>query len=174
MKNISCENTPINNGNGEYEVKGKLKSASNKKIIFYAANPPTYGGSFSGSGLPYANEEMAFENTPNVGSVLTDNNGNFKFKIKYPNSYYNVTKLIEPVVYVRVCGKKEIHTIPLKNGIPFRLLTYPPQRQEPEFYNTIGRNFLPVRNQEQILRDSGYPSKNIMPKNFWGNAVPHS
>ena len=30
------------------------------------------------------------------------------------------------------------------------------------------RNQLPIRGQEQILRDRGYPDVNVMPKNFWG------
>jgi hypothetical protein len=36
-----------------------------------------------------------------------------------------------------------------------------------------GRDDLPIRTQEQILRDSGYPDKNIMPPNFWGLSIPH-
>ena len=35
-----------------------------------------------------------------------------------------------------------------------------------------GRHDL-LRTQEQLLRDSGYPEENVMPKSFWGKAVPH-
>ena len=57
------------------------------------------------------------------------------------------------------------------------MLTYPPSqpktaaRANPRFYS--GRTELPMRTQEQILRDSGYPENNKMPANFWGKAVPH-
>ena len=33
-------------------------------------------------------------------------------------------------------------------------------------------NSLPVRTQEQVLRDSGYPEDNRMPDNFWGLKPP--
>ena len=61
------------------------------------------------------------------------------------------------------------------NGIPFRMLTYQQtpvtvSRDSPNFYN--GGFNLPVRTQEQILRDSAYPDKNTMPKNFWGLRPP--
>ena len=69
-----------------------------------------------------------------------------------------------------------MHTIKLGNGIPFRMLTYPPSydsvpRVNPHFYS--GRDNLVHRTQAQILKDSAFPSKNEMPSNFWGNAVPH-
>ena len=176
MKNgYSCEGTVLDSGDGEYIVKGRLKNGLEKvKILYYSANPPTYSSSYSGSGLPFPNSTMAFENTPNKGAVLTKVNGEFSFKVRYPNSYYVKlgTIYVPPVVYIKICGKKEIHTIKLGGGIPFRLLAYPVSRKGPEFYNTIGLNYLPPRSQEQILKDKGYPAENKMPKNFWGKAVP--
>ena len=87
---------------------------------------------------------------------------------------------VEPCVHIKVCeegGDNKVHRIALGNGIPFRMLTYPPSlpntaaRKNPMFYS--GRQDLPMRNQEQLLRESGYPQENIMPSNFWGKAVPH-
>ena len=88
--------------------------------------------------------------------------------------------LVEPCVHIKVCenGKSgKVETIKLGNGIPFRSLTYPPiqagtaPRKNPMFYSS--RDKLPIRSQEQILRDSGFPEENVMPENFWGKAVPH-
>ena len=31
---------------------------------------------------------------------------------------------------------------------------------------------MPIRGQETILRDSGFPEVNVMPKNFWGLKPP--
>ncbi len=64
------------------------------------------------------------------------------------------------------------HTIQIDEGIPFRTLTYPSPpsqnpRTSPMFYH-CHRNQLPIRGQETILRDSGYPEVNEMPSNFWG------
>jgi len=177
----SCKGIIVDEGNGEFIVKGKLQSnINNSKLLYYSPNPPTYCTSYSGSGLPYPNPLIAFDNTPNKGAVITGNNGEFQFRVRYPNSYYAGlgTVYVPPHVYVKVCGQKKVHTIKLGDGIPFRMLSYPPPpnsapRRGPMFYGTKGRNILPPRTQERILRDSGYPPKNVMPENFWGKAVPH-
>ena len=53
---------------------------SENNIIYYsAANPPDYRATYTGSGLPFANQHIAFENSPNKGkSDLLD--GNFEIK----------------------------------------------------------------------------------------------
>ena len=177
-----CEGIVLNSGDGEYVVRGKVESNTNDPtIIFWASNPPTYNTSYSGSGLPYPNSDIAYENTPNQGAVKAVN-GKFEFRVRYPNSYYvGLGSLyIEPFVYIKVCEEGsdgKVETIKLGNGIPFRSLSYPPiayntaARKDPTFYK--GRNDLPHRSQEKILRDSGYPEENKVPSNFWGLAVPH-
>ena len=42
-------------------------------------------------------------------------------------------------------------------------------RTNPLFYKT---NYWKLRTQERILRDSGYPSENVTPKDFWGKRPP--
>ena len=64
-----------------YVVSGKLNMPNfNEKLYvkYNASSPPTYNSNFSGSGLPYPNEEVAFENTPNRG-VAEVINGDFSF-----------------------------------------------------------------------------------------------
>ena len=148
-------------------------------VKYIAPNPPTYNSSFSGSGLPYENEEMAFDNTPNSG-VVEVINGIFSFSLRYPNSYYTNmgTVYIHPHVKIQLVndenkniGQEKI--ISLGEGIPFRSLTWTSMRDwntGPLFYEN---NDLPVRTQYQILLDSAYPSVNKMPKNFWGIMPPH-
>lgn len=171
--NYSCNNQMIDTGDGEYLVQGNLPEAGNSNIIYWAASPPTYTTSFTGSGLPYPNYDLAYENTPNQGMVKAIN-GNYKFNLRYPNAYYAGlgTKYIKPCYHIKVCGTNKVFTFDLGNGIPFRMLTYPehPQRTSPNFYE--GSNKFPIRTQEQILRDSGYPSTNTMNKNFWGTKPP--
>ena len=181
-KQYSCEGMVLDAGNGEYVVKGSVNSkTSDPKVIFWASNPPTYTTSYSGSGLPYPNSNIAYENTPNRGAVIA-NNRKFQFRVRYPNSFYiGLGSLyIEPCVHIKICEEGEppkIETIKLGNGIPFRSGTYPPiqpgtkERKDANFYQ--GRELLPIRTQEQILRDSGFPEQNVMPENFWGKAVPH-
>ncbi len=173
FQHYKCEGTVLDSGDGEFIVRGHISSFENNRIIFWAPNPPTYVTSYTGSGLPYANPSMAYDNTPNKGSVMAKD-GNFEFRIRYPNSYYMGlgTVCVQPCCHVKLCDDDKIHTIKLGNGIPFRMLTYPPSapgtaaRANPLFYGN--RNELEIRTQEEILRASGFPEDNKTPVNFWG------
>lgn len=178
----SCDGVVLDSGDGEYIVKGHINTKTpNATVLFWASNPPTYTTSYSGSGLPFPSADIAYENTPNRGAVKSSG-GHFTFRVRYPNAYYMGlgSVYVEPCVHIKVCeegGDNKVHKIALGKGIPFRMLTYPPSfpntaaRKNPMFY--AGRDNLPIRNQEQILRESGYPGENKMPANFWGKAVPH-
>ena len=181
LDSLNCDYVVENPGKGEFLVKGQLLGSGNKQIVYWAANPATYNGSFSGSGLPYPNPEVAFDNTPNNGKVMADGAGNFQFKVFYPNSYYVGlgTVYVPPQVFVKTCDSEKVHSIQLGEGIPFRMLTHPPApftapRKDVMFYASGGRQLPRNRTQEQILRDSRYPEQNKMPKNFWGKAIQHS
>ena len=177
---FSCKEAVIDSGSGEFTVDGSTDAPDGSIVIFWAANPPNYNTSFSGSGLPYPNPDVAFDNTPNQGATKVKN-GSFKFKIRYPSSFYAGlgSLYLPPQVYYKVCqgedNESKVHVIKIGEGIPFRSLTYAPPpttapRRSPMFYS--GGWKLPVRTQEQILRDSAYPSKNEIPSNFWGLRPP--
>jgi hypothetical protein len=176
----SCKDIVEDHGSGEFTVSGKTSAPDGANVLFWAANPPNYNTGFSGSGLPFPSPDIAFDNTPNKGAVKVQD-GNFKFYIRYPSSFYAGlgTYYVPPHVYYKVCdgsGKESrVHAIKLGEGIPFRSLTYPPPpmtapRRDCNFYG--GRDELPIRTQEQILRDGGYPDKNTTPDNFWGLVPP--
>ena len=173
VKNNS--NSMIINGN----LKGSILNLSNKSNLYlkyWAANTPTYNSNFSGSGLPYPNKEVAFENSDNTGKVQILN-GAFSISMRYPNSYYiNMgATYVHPEVQIQVfdssTGKSvsEVQHINLGEGIPFRTLTYPYQRNWNEGALFYKNDTIPsIRSQEQILLDSAYPPVNKMPNNFWG------
>ena len=174
---LSCNVVNTNNDEGEYTVKGVVTASNNARLVYWASNPPDYRASFSGSGLPFPNPEMAYDETPNKGSVAIVN-GQFAFKVRFPNSYYTHLGTIynEPHVFVKVCEpgniESEVKKINLNNGVPFRMMTYPnitnktQPRTQPGFYDDPNKRSL--RNQEQILYSRAYPKKNVMPENFWG------
>ena len=179
-----CSGSVINNGSGNITVKGHLKQGNmNAKIMYFAANPAkVVSQSFSSRGLPFPNPDIAFHNTENVGAVVAQN-GNFTINLNYPNSYYvGLGSLyVPPHLHIKICEQgfeNKITSIKLGEGIPYRTLNHPAPptlnfRVSPLFYNNPN---LPVRSQEQILRDSGYPDFNVvppkMPDNFWGLKPP--
>ena len=169
-----------------YEVNGTLTGnllimakVQNLMLKYWASSPPTYGSDFSGSGMPYPNKTIAFENSPNRG-VVNIINGQFKIKLNYPNSYYDNlgTIYVPPQVQFEIYNTNhesvsDVLTIILGEGIPYRTQSWPTQRNwndGPLFYKN---NNLPVRTQFQILCDSAYPKTNNMPANFWGLTPPH-
>lgn len=176
-------NISILNSNGCLTFRGFANEPILSRIVFqnasvqyWAASPPDYMTSFSGSGQPFPNEEIAFENSPNVGKVPVNPDGSFEIKLRYPNSYFKNmgSVLVKPSVKLlfrddndNMVGK--IVNVDLKEEIPFRSSAYLMKR-DPMFY--WGREQLPVRPQYKILQDSGYPCVNEEPPNFWGMKPP--
>ena len=182
FEKLDCKGVVLNQCDGDILIQGEVKSKTpDPKIIYWAPSPPTYSSSYSGSGLPYHDSIQAYGRTPNIGAVKAVNR-KFEFRLKFPGSYYvGLGSLyVPPMFHFKICENgnesNEYHTIELGNGIPFRTLTYPSPpsnipRTSPMFYHCT-KDQLPVRTQEQILRDSGYPKENKMPDNFWGRKPP--
>lgn len=172
--NIKVKN---NESNNSLMVSGSvnINSGSNLFIKYSAANPPTYNSNFTGSGLPYPSEDIAYENTPNRG-VVPVVNGNFSFSIRVPNSYYiNMgTVFVDPHVKLILVNKDnkqigDVKVVEINDGvIPFRTLSFPTQRNWNEGSLFYKNDNLPVRTQNQILLDSAYPDTNKKITNFWG------
>ncbi len=169
---IGCDGIVQYAGDGDLTINGMLKGYEMKtvNIIYWAAAPATRGMSFSGSGLPYANPAQAYDQTPNQGST-TAHGGKFTIKLRAPNAYYVGlgTLYVPPMLHVKICGDDKVHHIPIGHGIPYRTLTYPAPpskkaRADPMFYCT---GDLPVRTQEQILRDSAYRYDIPTDDSFW-------
>jgi hypothetical protein len=71
-------------------------------VTYTASAAPDVRLSIAGSGLPFPNERVAYENSPNSGRALIQN-GRFTFDVVYPNSYYtkNGSELVRPhVIFV--------------------------------------------------------------------------
>jgi hypothetical protein len=186
-KFLFCDIKGMVNENGNYvfngNVKDHLKSLENFQPIFiqyWAPNKPTRGYSFNGSGLPYPNEEIAYSNTSNKG-VAKILEGQFTFKLDFPNSYYSQMgkKLNPPLVKFKFCdgegnNMSKIYTVIIGDPIPFRSLNPTKKRnwsKGPLFYYNPDMSL--CRNQYQILKDSSYPYNTMKePKNFWGKKPP--
>ena len=142
-------------------------TVKNNVVHFRAPSPPNFNESFSGSGLPFKDEQQAYFNTPNKGTVKTINN-ELELQILSPNSYYSDFNTIQVPELTLKYNDKTI-TIPLNNfKIPYRSLQYPELRNKEKqmFYNRKNN----IRSQEQILLESQYPLHES--SNFWGTKPP--
>lgn len=152
----------------------------NKKIKYIAAAPANFRFSYTGSGLPYANAEQAFEKTPNFGILNLDFNNKFSLDVFNPNSYYIGlgSILVPPCVYLQfvdITGKQKVISIQISNPIPYRALTYTDgqyttARKNVSFYRT--QFDLQPKSQENIFYESVYPKNREYKLNFWGSKPP--
>lgn len=96
-----CEGT-ISIDNQHVVVKGYCQIPA-QSMKYMAAAPPDFRMSRDGSGLPWANPNMAYDNTPNKGEIPIVN-GSFTFTLVRPNCYYmdNGAKLIAPHVHFTI------------------------------------------------------------------------
>ena len=167
----------INGANNTHDVVLHIESSvkiDDNKVYYSAASSPDFRTSLTGSSLPFFNEEQAFDNSKNVGFVVLDDNNKSIIKINYPNGYYiNLgNTYVKPHVKLWFSKDSQKHEsiVKLSDGIPYRSLTHPYKRKDATFYGTLWE--LPVRSQEQILRDSGFPKTDTHYEQFWGLKPP--
>ena len=174
---IDCMRGSVLTSKFDVQITGIFNDiADNNTIYFVAPNPPDYRQSFSGSGLPFFSREQAFQNTPNKIRYLLQNDNTIQFNMLMPNAFYDNlgNNIVTPHItmnYKRNNIDVE-HIIKLDNGIPFRTLTYPDSRTSLRQNATFYHNELPVRSQEQIIKDSQFNMQQSDSRSFWGLKPP--
>jgi hypothetical protein len=125
-----CQGVILSNGwhiqvKGVCDIKGNLR--------YMASSPPDLRMSRAGSALPFANEEMAYQNTPNKGEISIDKE--FSISLVQPNSYYknNGSKLEKPHLHFTIGD--QYYDLPLGEYIANRSLSGLPERHS----RTTGR-----------------------------------
>ena len=110
---FKCDDLENTKTTGELQVSSSAGSvAPSSKVVYWAASPATRGYSYSGSGLPYGNEDQAFGRTPNKGVTIADGSGIFTVNIQRPNSYYDKDRnLVNPKLYYRECTSDVVGSI---------------------------------------------------------------
>lgn len=166
-----------NPGDGSVTIHGRISAmgATPMSVEWKAAAPVTRGIGFAGSGQPYPNRDIAYENTPNAG-IFETTDGSFTIHMKgIPAGYYSglgsvyVPPLVEFVAKSKASPQK-IATANLwinDTAAPYRWLGGSPATLHPEpntdsstgramYY--YGREELPLfENQEALLRAKAYP-----------------
>lgn len=152
---IKCNIKNIDNNH--IEINGSIKNPSNyKKLVIMAPNPIDKITSFSGKGLPFPCETIAFENTPNFHIINAD--GIFNVLFVYPNSYYTpdgYTKVKSPIIF-SLDSKKII--IELKDKCPLKTLR-DRVRGDPNFY-AMKELILPIGTSENVMNYYSYAKIN--------------
>jgi hypothetical protein len=144
-------------------------------IHWKAAAPLTRGIGFAGSGFPYPNKDIAYENTPNRGSVESAD-GSFTIQLKgIPAGYFsNLGSIYIPPIVEFLSSTSQGKTFEATLWIndtaaPYRWTSGSPATMRPEvdtedstgramYYS--GREQMPLFvNQEAQLRAKGYPGE---------------
>jgi hypothetical protein len=120
-----------------FNLSGKFSEITGQPLKYWAANPIPRMYSYSGSGLPFPNPEVAYENSPNQGEVMVDATGQFNIALLQPSGYYTRQGkvLMKPHVHFRVPGYNRIFTITIADDFPYRSLSNLPDRPN----RSIGR-----------------------------------
>jgi len=166
-----CNVRYMNNGNGNCVVMGKVNSFLNKLedetelyVQWWAANRPTNVCNNAGFCLPYPNETIAYQNTPNAG-VVPIKNKQFVFDCKYPSGYYKGmgSKFVKPNIRFRFCDNK---SRPVSKVYVLKLSDFQLHGRIPEGTN-------PTQHQAIIASITAplHTSTNIIQPNNWSNPV---
>ena len=144
---VSCE-IYINGLN--VNIKGTLKNPSLfKKKIVIAPVPFNKITSYSGSALPFPNEEIAFQNTKNLFEIKDD--GIIDTIFTYPNSFYSadgLKKIVSPILFIFDDNK---FIIELDDICPLKTLR-DRKRNDPNFY-AIKEILLPIGTAEETMKN---------------------
>ena len=125
----NCKGSLYANKKGNFKLKGTATGGD--VIKYWAAAPNTCTYSTAGTGLPFPNEEIAYENTPNKGELKLGLGGSFEILLQYPSGYYaNQGELyVPPHLNIKICDSSNKQTgimnrILLPGELPFRSLGF--------------------------------------------------
>lgn len=130
-------------------IKGTVKINS-KDITIVAANPPDKLGNYSGTGLPFPNVDIAFENSKNFHKI---NGNSFDVNFDYPNSYYNFSnngEKVKPTIYFINNNDNDNVIVELPDNCNLKTLVNRNNYHNPAFYDS--KNYvLPVATAEKSM-----------------------
>ena len=143
-------NINIKKYNNNLIIKGFIKNPNNfKNKAIIAPNPIDNISSYSGKGLPFPCESIAFDNTPNFAIIPA--NGIIDIVFIYPNSYYTpdgYTKIKSPII-IHLDAIKII--IELKDYCSLKTLR-DRVRGNPNYYG-LKELILPIGTAEEVMNN---------------------
>lgn len=143
-----------NQNSSKLLIEGYVKNPLQyNKMLVLAPNPIDRMINYSGSGLPFPNEHIAFENTKNM--FLINGSGVINTTFSYPNSFYSrdgKTKML-PSIYIELTRGDNIPfqlQYELKDFNNLRTLINRESRKGPEFYGNKDA-ILPIDTAENVM-----------------------
>jgi len=114
----NCQGQIITEQNWDITIRGTCNVPGATVLKYAAAAPPDLRMSYTGSGLPFPNDEVAYEGSPNIGNVPIVAT-QFEFKIVSPNAYYkdNGATMVHPHVLFTI--DNEYFDVPLPSAMQF-------------------------------------------------------
>jgi hypothetical protein len=140
--------------NSKMFLEGYIKNPSQyNKMVVLAPNPIDRMINYSGSGLPFPNEHIAFENTKNM--LMISGTGIINAVFSYPNSFYsrNGKNKILPSIFIELAqGNNAPFQLQyeLRDLNTLRSLINRESRQGPEFYGAKDV-ILPIDTAENVM-----------------------
>ena len=137
-------------------ITGSIKFPIQYSNVFIIAPTPIDRMvNYSGSGLPFPNENIAFENTPNY--QIIDKSGNININFKYPNSFYsrNGKNKIVSSIFIELTKQDGISfqlQYELEDLNNLRTLINRENRKGPEFYGAKD-SILPIANSDIVMHE---------------------
>tara|TARA_B100000795_G_C22805557_1_gene444638 strand:- start:4367 stop:4879 length:513 start_codon:yes stop_codon:yes gene_type:complete len=134
---------------------GNVKNSGQyKNILLMAPNPIDRMSNYSGSGLPFPNNEIAFQNTPNKIDIT--GTGVINTEFQYPNSFYmpdGINKIVSSVFLQLTDNNNNVFHLyyKLHDINSLRTLVNRNSRTGPEFYGAKDY-LLPIGTAENVMR----------------------
>lgn len=162
MVNVSYSDDILNcyatiKDNNIVNIYGKINNINNyKQVLILGANPIDRMTNYSGSGLPFPNTDIAFQNTPNFHNLTSSD---FNLDFIYPNSYYSLnsgnTRIPPSILFKMIDLNNEIKQVRVDlpyqdDSLKVKSLFHRENRNGPFYY--ASKDFkLPITNQEEKM-----------------------
>jgi hypothetical protein len=148
-------NVNFNKDYSKVKLVGNVKNPNlYKNILIMAPNPIDRMSNYSGSGLPFPNNQIAFENTPNKQDIT--GSGIINTEFTYPNSFYmpdGINKIVSSIFIQLTYNDGEVKHFyyKLHDINALRTLVNRESRKNPEFYGAKDY-ILPIATSENVMR----------------------
>ena len=141
---------------GKVSIKGNINNPElYASMEIYAAAPINRLTNYSGSGLPFACAQAAFENSPNYLKI--QNNGFFEVLFLYPNGFnsQDAFSKVPPTIFLKLVPLNNSEPIgisyPLEDPFPLKNIGHRPNHKYKSLFYAYKDKVMPFATAEQTM-----------------------